>query len=146
MIVRVDKDLIEKLVIFAHMLWPEDSKEELKEDFYESLDLKNEQAFLYEMADVGYIGFIQLSLRHDYVEGCDSSPVAYIEGIYVEEQYRRHGIAQELVKFAESWGRERDCIELASDCELENNLSIDFHSGSGFTETNRLVCFKKDIK
>lgn len=146
MIVLVDKENVEKLVFFAHILWPENSIEELEEDFMESLDLKNEQAFLYEMSGIGYIGFIQLSLRHDYVEGCDSSPVAYIEGIYVEEQYRRHGIAQKLVMFAESWGRERACTELASDCELDNNLSIEFHNGSGFTEMNRLVCFKKEIK
>ena len=145
MIIKVDMELIEQLAIFANKLWPDNLAEELKEDFRDSVIDGDEQAFLYKIEEVGYVGFIQLSLRHDYVEGCSSSPVAYIEGIYVEDEYRRRGIAQELMDYAVVWGKEHGCTELASDCELDNELSILFHSGSGFEETNRLVCFKKDI-
>ncbi len=141
MITIVEDNQINQLMKLMQKLWPEDSIEELKEEFYTS----NEESFLYHTSEDGTIGFIQLSLRHDYVEGCDTSPVAYIEGIYVEEQYRRQGIALELLEFAENWGKKRNCTELASDCELENALSIKFHKGTDFEEVNRLVCFKKKL-
>lgn len=35
------------------------------------------------MADGVAIGFADASIRHDYVNGCDSSPVAFLEGIFV---------------------------------------------------------------
>ena len=39
------------------------------------------------------VGFAQVQLRRDYVGGNHLSPVGYLEGIYVEETYRRRGIA-----------------------------------------------------
>ena len=145
MISKADLNSISKLAELANKLWSGDSIKELEEEFLESLDIKNEELFIYEMDNVGIIAFIQLALRYDYVEGCNSSPVAYIEGIYVEEEYRRNGIAQELVRAAENWGKDHGCTEIASDCELYNVMSIDFHKSAGFIEENRVVCFKKDI-
>lgn len=145
MIVKVDNSNIENCVILANKLWQDNNKEELLDEFKELLEGENEEVFMYFLEGYGYIGFIQLSLRYDYVEGSCSTPVAYIEGIYVDKPFRRKGIALELVKFAEEWGKDRECKELASDCELDNNLSIDFHNRVGFNEVNRLVCFVKSI-
>ena len=61
-------------------------------------------------------GFISLSLRNDYVEGTESNPVGYIEGIYIKDDYRGRGIARELIEFAKDWSKERGCREMASDC------------------------------
>lgn len=49
------------------------------------------------------------------------------------------------MNIAKEWGKEKGCSELASDCILSNQLSIDFHKGIGFEEANRLVCFIKSI-
>ena len=38
---------------------------------------------------------IETSFR-EYVDGCYSSPVAYIEGIYVTTKYRQQDIARQL--------------------------------------------------
>ena len=145
MIEKVNENTIETLVDFAHKLWPDSCVEALRDDFLEVIADEDSGVFLYRAGENGFAGFIQLSLRHDYVEGCDGSPVAYVEGIYVEEAFRRCKVAQALIAFAETWGTQKGCTELASDCELTNTLSIQFHSGSGFVETNRLVCFKKSL-
>ena len=50
------------------------------------------------------IGFADVSLRSDYVNGCASSPVAFLEGIYVRPEFRRQGVARQLCEAAERWG------------------------------------------
>lgn len=90
-------------------------------------------------------GFAQCGLRHDYVEGTDSSPVGYLEGIFVKEEFRRRGIAAALLGACQQWARERGCTEFASDCEEENEDSARFHRCVGFTEVNRIVCFVKKL-
>jgi len=89
--------------------------------------------------------FISLALRHDYVEGTGSSPVGYLEAIYVKPQYRKLGIARKLVEFAKNWAREQGCTEFASDCELHNEESRLFHNSVGFTEANRIICFTMEL-
>ena len=90
-------------------------------------------------------GFAQCQLRHDYVEGTDSSPVGYLEGIYVAPEYRRRGYARRLLSACESWVREQGCSEFASDCELINPDSLRFHLHMGFAEANRIICFTKKL-
>ena len=87
------------------------------------------------------VAFISLSLRRDHVEGTHSSPVGYVEGIYVKPGHRGRGIAKELVDHAKGWARQRGCTELASDCEIGNAGSRAFHNGVGFREANTIVCF-----
>ena len=82
-------------------------------------------------------------MRHDYVEGCETSPVGYLEGVSVKETYRNRGVAKRLVEECEQWAREKGCREFASDCELSNAASLNFHLQIGFQEQNRIICFKK---
>jgi aminoglycoside 6'-N-acetyltransferase I len=91
------------------------------------------------------IGFAQCQLRHDYVEGTESSPVGYLEGVFVSEGYRKKGYAAELLSECEKWAKERGCTEFASDCELDNIDSLSFHMALGFEEVNRIICFRKDL-
>lgn len=91
------------------------------------------------------IGFVEASLRHDYVNGCDTSPVAFLEGIYIRPDYRRLGIAGLLLGAVENWGRTIGCAELGSDTEWDNSVGQAFHSALGFEETERTVFFKKHL-
>lgn len=90
-------------------------------------------------------GFAQVQLRHDYVEGTQSSPVGYLEGIYVKKEHRRRGAAGKLLRECERWAKEKGCTEFASDCELSNTQSLEFHLGVGFSEANRIICFTKKL-
>ena len=84
-------------------------------------------------------------LLNDYVEGTDFSPVGYLEGIYVAEAYRKHGIAGKLLDACETWAKSKGCTEFASDCELDNVQSLRFHLHTGFEEANRIICFTKKL-
>lgn len=90
-------------------------------------------------------GFAQCQLRRDYVEGTESSPVGYLEGIYVCPEFRRQGHARALLAACEQWAGEQGCTEFASDCELDNEASLAFHLKMGFAEANRIICFTKRI-
>jgi aminoglycoside 6'-N-acetyltransferase I len=84
-------------------------------------------------------------LRRDYVNGCETSPVAFLEGIYVPPDRRRGGAGRALIARAEQWARDRGCQEFASDALLANEASHRFHSGAGFEETERVVYFRKPL-
>jgi aminoglycoside 6'-N-acetyltransferase I len=70
------------------------------------------------------VGFLEMSLRHEYVEGCETSPVAYLEGIFVLGEHRNKGVAKLLVKQAEEWAINAGCTEIASDAEITNPLPL----------------------
>jgi aminoglycoside 6'-N-acetyltransferase I len=90
-------------------------------------------------------GFVEATLRSDYVNGCATSPVVFLEGIYVEPWARRQGVARLLADAVETWGREHGCREFASDALLGNTESHRMHRGLGFMETERVVYFRKDL-
>jgi aminoglycoside 6'-N-acetyltransferase I len=91
-------------------------------------------------------GFVEATLRTDYVNGCSTSPVVFLEGIYVQPRARRQGVARLLVDTVESWGREGGCREFASDALLENTESHAMHRELGFEETERVVYFRRDLR
>ena len=91
------------------------------------------------------VGFSEAALRRDYVNGCATSPVAFLEGIYVEPWARRQGVAKVLVADVERWAIALGCREFASDALLENEVSHRMHQGVGFKETERVVYFRKDL-
>jgi aminoglycoside 6'-N-acetyltransferase I len=90
------------------------------------------------------LGFAEVGLRK-FADGCRSSPVAYLEGIWTEPSSRRVGIASALVRQAEAWAQARGLTELASDCEVGNEASRAFHIAGGFEEVQRSICFRRDL-
>ncbi len=128
----------------AIQMWEDNTLEGLTEDLAEIIANPESAVFLLYDGEVA-IGFSQCQLRHDYVEGTDSSPVGYLEGIFVEEAYRNKGYAKDLLRQCESWAKEMGCTEFASDCELENTGSLAFHLKMGFLEANRVICFTKKL-
>lgn len=128
----------------ACQLWPDNTVDEMCSEMGEIL-AKLDAAFFLAYAEKVPIGFAQCQLRHDYVEGTDSSPVGYLEGIYVAEAYRKQGIAKALLTACESWAKTKGCSEFASDCELDNTQSLQFHLNVGFEEANRIICFTKKL-
>ena len=132
------------LADLAIQLWPDHAPEELTEE-YRKLVMNEEAVCFIKYEEDKPVGFAQCQLRHDYVEGTESSPVGYLEGIFVSEGYRARGYAAELLSECEKWAREKACTEFASDCELDNADSFRFHMALGFAEANRIICFRKDL-
>jgi len=92
------------------------------------------------------LGFAEAALRRDYVNGCKTSPVAFLEGIFVMPEARGQGVARTLVAAVEAWGREQGCTEFASDAAPDNFASLDMHRALGFEETQRVVFFRKVLE
>jgi aminoglycoside 6'-N-acetyltransferase I len=92
------------------------------------------------------LGFAEASIRADYVNGTRSSPVAFLEGLYVQPANRGQGIARQLVAGVQQWAEERGCTELASDALLDNHGSHAMHKALGFAETERVVYFLKSLR
>lgn len=132
------------LAELALLLWPNHTFEELHDEIESLLSNPNAASFLYFEGDLP-AGFAQCQLRRDYVEGTNSSPVGYLEGVFVLENCRGRGIATALLSQCESWAVEKGCQEFASDCELANEASYTFHLRHGFREANRVICFCKKL-
>ena len=125
-------------------LWPENSLEEMCSEFASLLAREDAAVFLYREQGEA-VGFAQCQLRRDYVEGTETSPVGYLEGIYVREGKRMQGIARSLLSACESWAKAQGCTEFASDCEMDNTGSQRFHRAVGFEEANRIVAYVKKL-
>lgn len=144
MIRKAEQKDLAVLTALALALWPDNEEEALRLELAELL--KRADAAMFLACEGGKnIGFAQCQLRRDYVEGTESSPVGYLEGIFVTEEHRHRGVARELLSACESWAREQGCREFASDCELDNTQSLRFHLRMGFAEANRIICFTKRL-
>ena len=132
------------LAEMAVQMWDRHTVDELEAEFVETFN-DEQAAFFIKYANDLPIGFAQCGLRTDYVEGTESSPVGYIEGIFVKEEYRKNGYAKELLAACEIWAKQVGCSEFASDCEIDNIDSFKFHMATGFVEANRIICFKKRL-
>lgn len=144
MIKRAEEKDIAAIVNLAAMMWSNHSVEELNNEFSELYRKEEAQFFLKYENDIP-VGFAQSQLRHDYVEGTETSPVGYLEGIFVKEGFRHKGYAGALLAECENWAKSKGCKEFASDCELDNDDSLQFHRAMKFTEANRIICFTKKI-
>ena len=125
-------------------LWPEAPIEYLDFDMDDRLADPNYAIFVASGVNGQVVAFIEAGLR-DYGEGCESSPVGYIEAWYVDQHIRRQKLGRALIYSAEQWARETGCAEMASDTWLENEPGIAAHLKMGYTEAERLVHFVKRL-
>ena len=125
-------------------LWPEAPIQYLDFDLDDRLSDPDYAVFVASRADGEIVAFIETGLR-DYGEGCETSPVGYIEAWYVDQHIRGQKLGRELVHVAEGWAREKGCTEMASDTWLENETSIAAHLKLGYQEADRLVHFMKTL-
>lgn len=141
---RAQQRHLDAVTNLALQLWPAHEYTELRQEIGEILS-QPDAAFFLAFDGETPVGFAQCQLRRDYVEGTESSPVGYLEGIFVAEGCRHQGIARELLVACEIWAKAQGCAEFASDCELSNTESLRFHLRVGFLEANRIICFAKKL-
>ena len=128
------------------LLWPDATADEHRG--YMVISLAQPERFLQLMMYDDRrlpIGFIEGSIRSDYVNGTETSPVDFVEGVYVVPAWRRQGVARRLFAAIGDWARARGCRELASDALLENEASQRAHRALGFRETERVVYFTRPL-
>ena len=91
------------------------------------------------------VGFAEISIRIDHVEGTTTTPIPYLEGWYVDPAYRGQGIGKALILSAEEFASQAGFAELASDVEINNQTGIEMHIRLGFREVERTVHFLKSL-
>lgn len=126
------------------LLWPYATAEGFEPQLDPILADPNQAAFIASLPDGRRVGFLEVGIR-TYGEGCETSPVGYAEGLYVDEDLRGQGLALRLMRAAEDWAREKGYQEIASDTWLENEASIQMHLRLGYEEMERLVHFAKRL-
>lgn len=141
---RATQEDKESWVRMRQGLWPDAPLEYLNYDLDEVLSDPRRAVFVATRADGSQVAFIEASLR-EFAEGCETSPVGYIEAWFVDENIRGQKLGRELILTAENWAREHGCTEMGSDTWLENEVSIQAHGKTGYDEVERLVHFLKHL-
>jgi len=127
-------------------LWPDETTEEHRR-YAASLIDRPKDAIVYLAREQGgnIIAFAEATLRRDYVNGCSTSPVGFLEGLYVAAPYRGRGLARLLNKALEEWAAGLGCTEFASDVLLHNESGQKAHEALGYEETERVVFYAKRL-
>ncbi len=143
---RVTPEGLDEWVELRGALWPHADGAELKREAPALLNRKPAAAaFLLRAGSGEAVAFVEATVRVDYVNGCSTSPVGFLEGIFVRAEWRRRGAARLLCRAVEAWAREQGCRELASDTEVDNADSQLMHEALGFAESERVVCYRKRL-
>ena len=124
------------------VLWPDCTLDQHCEEVDDYLREKAAVAFVAARPDGRLAGFVESTIRPQ-AECCDTRPVGYVEGWYVDADVRRHGVGRRLVRAAERWARGLGCTEMGSDCLLENDVSLRAHLAMGYEERERLIHFRR---
>jgi aminoglycoside 6'-N-acetyltransferase I len=140
----------DRLASFFSSLWPKSSAAEHTSEL--TLILSGNAPvtlplviLVAESSDGGLAGFLEIDLR-SHADGCNPSrPVGYVEGWFVDQQYRRQGIGAKLLAAAEDWTRSQGCVEMASDTWIDNEVSQLAHEALGFEVVDRCVHYRKNL-
>ena len=143
---------LDQLAALCEALWPQSSAEDHAQELRLLLGGKAEQVltmphtiFVADANEGKLVGFLEVDLR-SHADGCDPiQPVGYIEGWYVAENYRERGVGRELVAKAEDWARSHQCVEMASDAVIENEVSQRAHDSLGYEVVDRCVHYRKRL-
>lgn len=125
-------------------LFPDTSEADCQEDLRFYVEREDAVAFVAEARDGTLVGMIQIETR-SYAEGCGRGPVPYVEGWFVRPEAQRQGIGQALMAEAETWAEAQGFTVLASDCLLNNDVSLAAHTAAGFEEVERAIHFRKRL-
>ena len=132
-----------ELIRLANALFP-GMQEEDEAELRATLARPDAKVLVLEREGGGLAGYVEVGQR-SVVDGCVTSPVAYIEAWYVDEDVRRSGHGRALLQAAEVWARERGFREMGSDALLENEVSHAAHRASGYVEVDRVIGYRKEL-
>ena len=127
-------------------LWPEDAGD-LADDtdaHFEGAAYQLDAVFVADRGDGRLGGCAEAGVR-PFADACDEAPCAYLEGLYVDEDLRRAGVARALVDAVEAWAKAKGHHELGSDYLIDNATSADWHAAAGFEVVERLVVVRKRL-
>ena len=142
-IIRAGMQEAGRAAALAQLLWPGHAQAELEQELAGYLQGPEGAVFL-AREDGADVGFAQCGLRRDYVEGTHTSPVGYLEGVFVQEEYRGRGVATALLRACEAWAGKRlcrICKRLWAGQRRKRRVS----SARRLCRGGRIICFTKRL-
>jgi aminoglycoside 6'-N-acetyltransferase I len=134
----------EQWLVMRRTLWPDCADAEHVQEMLDYAQDPRLMTLVAEAPEGRLVGFLEVKIREE-APGCTSTGVGYLEGWYVDAAFRQQGIGGMLVHAAEDWARSKGCTEMASDCDLINDVSLAAHQGLGYREECRLIHFAKRL-
>ncbi len=125
-------------------LWPDETAEAHEKGIDEILGCDGTWGFIAETVDGAAVGFAELAIRK-YANGCETRPVPFLEGVWVNALFRRQGISARLIAHIEAFLAARGFREIGSDTQIDNRPSQAAHVAWGFSETERVMYFRKTL-
>ena len=125
-------------------LWPDEARSAHARSIEAILADDDAWGFIAESIEGVPAAFAELAIRK-YANGCDSQPVPFLEGIFVRPQFRRQRIGARLIAHMETFLTARGFHEIGSDALIDNHDSHAAHRRWGFSETERVVYFRKAL-
>jgi len=129
-----------------YALWPgpKHSLEKLKNDRSDIHADSMQRVLVAQNPDGSLCGMVEVSIRKE-AEGCSTDQIGYIEGWYVDQDFRGKGIGGKLIQKAENWARSQGCTEMASDTTSDYPLSPTAHEHLGYKEVQHTTHFAKKL-
>ena len=128
----------------SHALFPAASDDSLTSGMRDFRSRRDGEVFVVDRGDGRLGGFVESGSR-PYADGCDTSPVGYVEAWFVDPDMRRQGWGRALLAAAENWARAQGYTEMASDALIDNVVSHRAHAAAGYVEMERHVVFRKPL-
>ena len=139
-----EQDDLAEWLRLRSMLWPECAVQQHELEMGTVLADADRAAVFVAAGEGNLVGFVEVAVR-PWADGCDTSPVGYVEALFVAPEARGTGVGRALLRAAEAWAADRGCREMASDTEVDNAGSRAVHRSLGYVEGQVLVHFHKRI-
>jgi len=143
---QIEPEDLVSILEMGMKLWKNFEENDLKERLKKASESNTKRIFIAKNSAEKAVGFSFFSVRTDYVEGAKDLSTGYLEGIYTDSEYRKLGVAKELVALGEKWCKEKGCTQIGSDTWLSATASRTFHKNLGFHEEVELVHFIKNLQ
>lgn len=121
-------------------LWPEADDAEAR-----AWEFRDDAVTLLAVTpELEVVGFAEAGVR-PYADGCETTPVAFLEGWFVGKCSRGRGVGAKLIEATLDWARKRGLEELASDSLLEDGDAYRAHLHVGFEEVERSIKYRMTV-
>jgi aminoglycoside 6'-N-acetyltransferase I len=126
-------------------LWPDESVETHHKELNEFLERGNFWGFVAELSDGTAAGFAEVAIR-DYANGSVSRPVAFLEGIWIRQQFRRPRLGARLLQTVESFLVSRGFAELGADAFIDDRESRHMRAGASRKRNASYIFVRTSIR
>lgn len=135
----------EVLLTLVRESWPADMQDQVDDILRDALTHPESTAIFACFFKNAAIGYAQVCVRQEYVEGALAYPIAYLEALHVKVAFEDAGIAQHLIQIVTAYVNSLGIEEIATDCASSDLRRYELFLKAGFEEVSQLTHFVKSV-